>query len=42
MWEISLVTVGYDAIVNHVSERRGLLMIHSPYMIIPLSIFIIA
>ena len=38
MWELSVVTIGYKGTVNYVYERRGLIMLNVPYIIIPLSI----
>ncbi len=39
MWELSITTVKYKDTVNQVYERRALVMLHVPFLIIPERIF---
>ena len=38
MWELSLTSIKYKDVTNQIYERRGLLMLHVPFLIIPLRI----
>ncbi len=40
MWQIPTVRIGYGKIVQNVNSGHGLLLLHTPFLLIPYSIII--